>query len=49
MESPVLRGLEPASCYDVWLATFHIIDMLYNDEYECVSRLLDQVEGQESM
>jgi hypothetical protein len=29
----VLRGLEPAACFDIWLATFHIIEMLYDTPF----------------
>jgi hypothetical protein len=27
------RGFEPAACFDIWLATFHIIEMLYDTPY----------------
>ncbi len=27
------RGFEPAACFDIWLATFHIIEMLYDAPY----------------
>ncbi len=27
------RGLRTAACFDVWLATFHIVEMLYDTPY----------------
>ena len=27
------RGLEPAACFDIWLAAFHILDMLYETPF----------------
>ena len=27
------RGFEPAACFDIWLATFHIIEMLYDTPF----------------
>ncbi len=27
------RGFEPAACFDLWLATFHIIEMLYETPF----------------
>ena len=27
------RGFEPTACFDIWLATFHIIEMLYHTPY----------------
>ncbi len=27
------RGLKTAACFDVWLATFHIIEMLYDTPF----------------
>ena len=27
------RGYEPAACFDVWLAAFHIIEMLYDSPF----------------
>jgi hypothetical protein len=28
-----LRGFKPAACFDIWLATFHIIEMLYDTPF----------------
>jgi hypothetical protein len=27
------RGFNPAACFDIWLATFHIMEMLYNTPF----------------
>jgi hypothetical protein len=27
------RGFKPAACFDIWLATFHIMEMLYDTLY----------------
>ncbi|HMN11120.1 MAG TPA: sigma factor-like helix-turn-helix DNA-binding protein [Bellilinea sp.] len=27
------RGFEPPACFDVWLAAFHILEMLYNTPF----------------
>jgi hypothetical protein len=27
------RGFEPAACFDIWLATFHILEMLYDSPF----------------
>jgi hypothetical protein len=27
------RGFEPAACFDIWLATFHIMEMLYDTPF----------------
>jgi len=27
------RGLKTVSCFDIWLATFHIIEMLYDTPF----------------
>jgi hypothetical protein len=27
------RGLKPAACFDIWLATFHIVEMLYDSPF----------------
>jgi hypothetical protein len=27
------RGYEPAACFDIWLAAFHIIEMLYDTPF----------------
>jgi hypothetical protein len=27
------RGFNPAACFDIWLATFHILQMLYNTPF----------------
>jgi len=27
------RGCEPAACFDIWLAAFHIIEMLYDSPF----------------
>ncbi len=27
------RGLRTAACFDIWLATFHIIEMLYDTPF----------------
>lgn len=27
------RGFKPAACFDIWLATFHIMEMLYDTPY----------------
>jgi hypothetical protein len=27
------RGFKPAACFDIWLATFHIIEMLYDTPF----------------
>jgi hypothetical protein len=27
------RGFEPTACFDIWLATFHIIEMLYDTPF----------------
>ena len=29
----VSRGFKPAACFDIWLATFHIIEMLYDTPF----------------
>ena len=26
-------GFEPTACFDMWLATFHILDMLYDTPF----------------
>jgi hypothetical protein len=26
-------GFKPAACFDIWLATFHIMEMLYDTPY----------------
>jgi hypothetical protein len=28
-----VKGLKPAACFDMWLVTFHIIEMLYDTPY----------------
>jgi hypothetical protein len=28
-----IGGLNPAACFDIWLATFHIIEMLYDTPF----------------
>jgi hypothetical protein len=32
MACPIVphRGFKPAACFDIWLATFHIMEMLYD-------------------
>ena len=27
------RGFNPTACFDIWLATFHIIEMLYDTPF----------------
>jgi hypothetical protein len=27
------RGFNPAACFDLWLATFHILEMLYDTPF----------------
>ena len=27
------RGFKPAACFDIWLATFHIMEMLYDTPF----------------
>ena len=27
------RGFEPTACFDIWLAAFHILDMLYDSPF----------------
>ena len=27
------RGFEPAACFDIWLAAFHILEMLYDSPF----------------
>ncbi len=27
------RGFNPAACFDIWLATFHILEMLYDTPF----------------
>ena len=27
------RGFEPAACFDIWLAAFHILDRLYDTPF----------------
>jgi len=27
------RGLEPTACFDIWLAAFHILEMLYDSPF----------------
>jgi hypothetical protein len=27
------RGFEPTACFDLWLATFHILEMLYDTPF----------------
>ena len=29
----MLKGLNPAACFDIWLAAFHIMEMLYDTPY----------------
>ena len=28
-----LKGFKPAACFDIWLATFHIMEMLYDTPF----------------
>jgi hypothetical protein len=32
-QAVVLRGFKPAACFDIWLATFHIMEMLYDTPF----------------
>jgi hypothetical protein len=32
-ECSARRGFNPAACFDIWLATFHIIEMLYDTPF----------------
>ena len=29
----ISRGFNPAACFDIWLATFHIMEMLYDTPF----------------
>ena len=35
MTCPIVphRGFKPAACFDIWLATFHIMEMLYDTPF----------------
>ena len=35
MTCPIVphRGFEPAACFDIWLAAFHIIEQLYDTPF----------------
>ena len=40
MTCPIVphRGLEPAACFDIWLAAFHILEMLYDTPFPIESQ-----------